>query len=134
MKANEIIRTVENAGGELWAAGETLCYRLPESESLLVDEIRVNKWELLDLLHQRPSMPAGVRLMRWQPATPPIRLNGFLLVTNTEMFIRRTLEQVEARLTGNDWAAGHWSLTELIERLAAVGVTVALVNNFPRLQ
>ena len=44
MEANEIIRTVENAGGELWVAGETLRYRLPESASSLVDEIRVSKW------------------------------------------------------------------------------------------
>jgi hypothetical protein len=134
MEANEIIRTVENAGGELWVAGETLRYRLPESASSLVDEIRVSKWELLDLLHKRPLMPAGVRLMRWEPAIPPVRLNGFSIVTNTEIFIRRTLEQMGARLAGNDWQAGNWSLTELIERLAAVGVTVALMNNSRRLQ
>jgi hypothetical protein len=61
-------------------------------------------------------------------------LNGFSIVTNTEIFIRRTLEQMGARLAGNDWQAGNWSLTELIERLAAVGVTVALMNNSRRLQ
>jgi len=134
MQALEIIRTIESVGGELWIDGERLGYRVPESAVYLVDEILVSKWELLDLLHQRPLMPAGIRLMRWQPATPPVRLNGFSIVTNTEMFIRRTLEQVEARLAGNDWQAGHLSLTELIERLAAVGVIVALVNDSRRLQ
>jgi len=134
MQALEIIQAIESVGGELWIDGELLGYRVPESAESLVDEIRVSKWELLDLLHQRPMIPAGVRLMRWQLATPPVRLNGFSIVTHTEIFILRTLEQIEARLAGSDWHAGHWSLTELIERLAAVGVTVALVNNSRRLQ
>jgi hypothetical protein len=61
MHASEIIRTIESAGGALWVTGESLGYRIPESESSLLDELRICKWELVELLSQRPAMPVGRR-------------------------------------------------------------------------
>ena len=133
MQASEILRTVESAGGELWVAGETLGYRLPEAAISLVDELRTCKWELLDLLRERPPMPAGVSLVRWEPAQAPVRVNRWMTVLDTYRFIRVTLDQIDARLNGVDWKAGNWTLSELLERLEAVGVTVALKNDSERL-
>lgn len=134
MHASEILRTVERAGGLLWVAGESLGYRLPESVLPLVDDLRTCKWELVELLRQRPTIPAGVRLVRWEPISTPVRLNHWLFVLDTDKFIRATLGQIEARLTRTDWQAGNWTLSELLERLNTVGVTLALDNDLQRLQ
>jgi hypothetical protein len=134
VQASEILRTVENAGGALWVTGESLGYRIPESESSLLDELRTCKWELLDLLRERPPMPAGVRLVSWEPVSSPVKINRWLTVLDTDKFIRVTLEQIDARLNGIDWKAGNWTLSELIERLDAVGISIALANDRQRLQ
>lgn len=134
MQASEILRSVENAGGELWLEGESLRYRLPESASRLVDELRTQKWDLVNLLRRRHSLPRGLRLVRWEPIPGPVWVNRWLTVTNTERFIEITLEQVAARLSGDHWRAGNWSLSDLLERLEGVGVTVALVKDSDRLQ
>jgi hypothetical protein len=134
MQASEIIRSVENAGGELWLSGASLAYRLPETASPLLEQLRARKAEVLELLRQRPPLPAGVRLVRWEPIAAPVRLNRWAVVIDTDRFIRTTLEQVAARLTGRDWRAGNWSLRELVERLETVGVTIALVKDSGRVQ
>ena len=126
MLANEILRNIESAGGALWVTGESLGYRIPESESSLVDEIRTCKWELVELLAQRPAMPGGVRLVSWSPKDAPIQLSRCEAVTDTDKFIRSTLRQLEAQLSTNDWIAGCWGLSGLLDRLAACGCVVAL--------
>ena len=134
MQASEILRSVESAGGNLWLSGASLAYRIPESARPLLEELRERKYEVLELLRQRPEMPAGIRLVRWEPVAAPVRLNCCLTVIDTEQFIRATLRQIEARLAGDDWKAGHWSLSELVQRLEAVGVTVTLPEASGRLQ
>ena len=133
MQPGEIIRTIEGAGGELWIAGESLGYRLPESAASLVDELRASKWELLELLRQRPAMPPGVRLVRWEPLSAPVSLNRWLIVLDTGRFIASTLRQLSARLSGDDFGAGNWSLSELLESLDRVGVKLELAHDFQRL-
>jgi len=134
MQPGEIIRTIEGAGGELWVAGESLGYRLPESAASLVEELRASKWELLELLRQRPAMPPGVRLVRWEPLAAPVPLNRWLTVLDTGRFIASTLRQLSARLSGDDFGAGNWSLSELLESLERVGVIVAIAEAARRLQ
>jgi hypothetical protein len=133
MQPGEIIRTIESAGGELWIAGERLGYRLPESAASLVDELQASKWELLELLRQRPAMPPGVRLVRWQPLPAPVSLNRWLKVLDTGRFVEGTLRQLSARLSGDDFGAGNWSLSELLEFLERVGVTVTIADGARRL-
>jgi hypothetical protein len=131
MQASEVLRAVECAGGELWVDGESLGYRLPESALSLVETLRASKAELLELLRQRPAMPPGIRLVRWEPVAAPVRLNDCLTVLDTDQFIRATVRQIEGRLAGNDWRAGHWSLPELMQRLEAVGVCIAIARETP---
>jgi hypothetical protein len=134
MQANEILRNIESVGGALWVTGESLGYRIPASESSLVDEIRTCKWELVELLAQRPVMPAGVRLVSWFPKDAPVRLSECETVTNVDLFVRATLRQLEAQLSGNDWIAGGWGLSGLLDRLAACGCFVALDDQKKALQ
>jgi len=134
MQVSEILRTVESGGGAVWLAGTALRYRLPESMLPMLDELRLRKWELVELLEQRPAMPPGVMLVRWEPHSAPVQVTRWMTVTNTQGFIESTLRQLGARLRGDDWGAGNWSLSELIARLEAVGVTLKLQDDRRLLQ
>jgi len=133
MQVSEIIHTVQSAGGELWVAGESLGYSLPESAASVVDELRENKRDLLELLRQRPVMPPEVRVVRWDPLSAPVKVNRWLTVLDTDRFIRNKVSQLAARLSGDSLRAGNWSLSELLEFLDIVGVTLALSNDSRRL-
>jgi hypothetical protein len=95
----------------------------------MLDELRLRKSELVELLEQRPTMPAGVTLVRWEPLPAPVQVNRWLTATNTHGFIENTMRQLGARLRGDDWGAGNWSCTELVARLEAVGITVKLQDD-----
>jgi hypothetical protein len=129
MQVSEILRTVESGGGAVWLAGTALRYRLPESMLPMLDELRLRKWELVELLEQRPPMPPGVKLVHWEPLPAPVQVNRWMTVTNTQGFIESTVRQLGARLRGDDWGAGNWSCAELLSRLEAVGVTVKLQDD-----
>jgi hypothetical protein len=83
---------------------------------------------VLDELRQRGPelMPPGVRLLRWEPKKPPIRLSECSTVTDTEKFIRTTLRQLEHALKGEGWLGGNWRLPVLLAHLEAVGCVVEL--------
>jgi hypothetical protein len=134
MQVSEILRTVESGGGAVWLAGAALRYRLPESMLPMLDELRLRKSELVELLEQRPTMPPGVTLVRWEPLPAPVQVNRWLTATNTHGFIERTMRQLGGRLRGDDLGAGNWSCTELVARLEAVGVTVKLQDERQWLQ
>lgn len=125
--ATEILHTVQSHGGQLWLVdGERLRYRLPESLRPMVDVLREHKSEIIELLAQRPAMPAGVRLVSWSPKAAPVQLSRCETVTDTDKFIRTTLMQLTARLSGKDWLDGGWGLSGLLARLEACGCRVAL--------
>jgi hypothetical protein len=94
----------------------------------MLDELRLRRCELVELLEQRPTMPPGVGLVRWEPLPAPVRLNRCITVTDTSRFIESTLRQLDKRLRGDDWGAGNWSISELVGRLECVGVGVALID------
>ena len=125
--AIEILDTVSAAGGQLWLEGDKVRARLPESLRPLVRMIRERKPEIVELLAQRPAMPAGVRLVSYAPATPPVKLSRCETVVDTSRFIQSTLQQLGAKLNGEcGWHYGWRSLSELLTRLEAVGCEVAL--------
>ena len=105
-----------------------------EAAATVIDELRQHKAELLAELARRPAMPAGVRLIRWEPKAAPVRLSECSTVTDTEKFIRTTLMQLEARLSGKDWLDGGWGLSGLLARLEACGCVVALDDPLKALQ
>jgi hypothetical protein len=134
VQAIDIIETVSAAGGQIWLDGDKVRARLPENLMPLVDVIREMKPQLIELLARRLAMPAGVRLIRWQPVPAPVRLSECSTVTDTEKFIRTTLTQLEAALEGRNWQSGNWGLSGLLERLAAVGCVVELRDRKKMLQ
>ena len=126
MLASEIIEIIASAGGRIWLVEDKLRVLLPESLRPMVELIRSRKLELVEKLAETPAMPAGLRLIRWEPETPPVQLSRCETVTDVDKFTRATLRQVEARLKGNGWLAGNWKLSTLLDRLAAVGCWVAV--------
>ena len=134
MQATEIIDKINSAGGRIWLEEDKVRARLPETLRPLVNVIRSQKPELMVELARRPAMPAGVRLIRWEPKDAPVKLSQCSTVTHTEKFIRATLVQLAARLSGKDWLDGGWGLSSLLSRLEACGCYVALDDPQKQLQ
>jgi hypothetical protein len=70
-------------------------------------------------------MPSGVRLVHWNLKEPPVVIDTCSVVTDPSLFARSTLEQLGVALAEPKRWVG-WSVPQLIDRLAQVGVTVAL--------
>ena len=130
--ALELIRAVEANGGRFRVDGEFLVIRPGEAAAPVMEELRQHKAELLAELARRPAMPAGVRLVSLSPKAAPVRLSEYSTVTDVDLFIRSTLQQLDARLSGKDWLAGGWGLSGLLARLEACGCVVALDD--PRME
>jgi len=134
MDGLEIIRTVELSGGSIWADGDFVGYRIPRSAAGIVTQIRDRKDEVLKVLRDRPPSVRGVRVLRWEPVDYPVQLDRWLTVTDARKFAANALSQIEALLVGGTWQAGNWTLSQLLERLGAVGVTVEIENKSKLLQ
>jgi hypothetical protein len=67
-----------------------------------------------------------VRLVKWRPKAPPVELSRYETVTNTDRFVRTTLQQLGHALHGKPWLSGHRGLSSLLARLEAVGCYVEL--------
>lgn len=75
-----------------------------------------------------PSMPEGVTLLAWEPKQAPVALSMCSVVIDTQKFAVTTLQQLDAALRGNSWAAANWSVRDLCERLEEVGIRVAIAQ------
>ena len=131
MTAIEVLHAVEKAGGSLALNGGQIKYTIPKRDVWLVTELKQNREDLIGLLREGrtpPGMPPGVRLLKWEPKTPPVAMVHVGIVNNVDKFIGATLRQLRARLEGKDFLAGNWSLRELVDRLEQVGVEVTVEN------
>jgi len=70
-----------------------------------------------------PKMPPGVQLVSWNLKEPPVAVEVCSLVTDSALFARTTLDQLRTALAQPKRWLG-WTVPQLIERLAQVGVTV----------
>jgi hypothetical protein len=125
--AEQLIEQVEGVGGVLAWNGERIHVRVPEGEAYLIDDLRAHREEVALLLRERqevPLMPAGVRLVRWEPKPAPVMLTQCAVVTNVRRFVAMTLLELKAALHGKRWQSGHWSVRELMDRLEQCGVWV----------
>ena len=126
--AENVVERVEGAGGILLLNGKRIRVRLPEDAAHLLEELRAHKSEVISLLRSRgeiPAMPPGVRLKRWNLKQPPVAIETRAVVTDTALFARTTLEQLRTVLVQPSRWIG-WSMPQLIDRLAQVGVIVSL--------
>lgn len=74
-----------------------------------------------------PPMPPGVYLVEWKLKEPPIAIETCAVVVNSARFAKSTLEQLRIALTQPKRWVG-WSVPQLLDRLAQVGVLVTLNN------
>jgi hypothetical protein len=127
MNAPEVLEAVQNVGGSLVLNGSQIKYAIPKRAMWLISELKQNREELIGFLRGErtpPPMPPGVRLLKWEPKTPPVAIVRMGIVSNVDKFIGATLRELRARLEGKDFLAGNWSLSELVDRLEQVGVEV----------
>lgn len=124
--AEGVVERIEGMGGVLAVNGERIRARLPDDAAHLLEELRAHKDEVLSLLRRRkeiPPVPPGVRLILWSLRNPPIAIESCAVVTDTTLFARTTLEQLRVALENPKRWVG-WSVPQLVERLAQVGVVV----------
>lgn len=134
MTAWELIQSAESSGAHFMVDGDRLGITPASAVQPMIEELRLYKFEIIELLLQRPAMPHGVRLVRYEPKKPPVQISCCETVVSVEKFVQSTLRQVDARLHDKNFLAGNWPLSELLARLAAVGCIVALENKKAMLQ
>lgn len=77
-----------------------------------------------------PALPGGVRLIRYEPKTPPVAIDTCSVVTDLKRFIRGELIDLDARLHSPvQIRAGHGVFT-ILDRLRQVGLELE-IQSFP---
>src|SRR5437899_862494 len=106
--------------------------RKEPSVAAIIERLKANRDQVAEALRRRseiPQMPSGVRLVAWKLKQPPVVLERRSVVIDTRKFALTTLDQLGAALAGENWAAGNWSVRELVDRLEQVGAIVELVDS-----
>jgi len=132
MPVADDIAAVEVLGGHIWLERGQVRYRAPAHAVIRIrphlERLREHRADVVEVLRKRdiPPVPRGVRLIAWNLKPPPVVVERWSVVTNVALFARRALKQLEFALAGDNCLAGNWSISELIDRLEAVGVVVEL--------
>jgi hypothetical protein len=106
--------------------------RLKPREALdddLLARIKEHKPEIIRTLAAIPPMPEGIHLISWNPKDPPVAIETCAVVTDPPLFARTTIEQLRLAL-GDPRRWVGWTVSQLIDRLAQVGVSVVLDSQF----
>jgi hypothetical protein len=133
MNVAEKVAEIEAAGVTFRLDGEKVrvCYPDEERRAELAEQIaalRDLRDEVAAYLKSRsriPPMPEGVRLVRWELKEPPVAIETCTVVADPARFASTTLAQLRAALANSGRWVG-WSVPQLIDRLAQVGVSVVL--------
>lgn len=127
----EIVSRLEGVGGTLTLDGDQIRYSVPsedvEARGLLV-EFRKHREKVKAILQARaaiPAMPPGVRLVAWELKEPPVAIETCAVVIDPGKFAAATLGELRERLTNPRRKYG-WTVPQLIDRLAQVGVSVEM--------
>jgi hypothetical protein len=127
----QIVSRLEETGGSLELDGDRIRYSLPSEDTearALLAELRKHRDKVRSLLRARaaiPAMPPGVCLVAWELKKPPVAIEYHAVVTDSGKFASATLEELRECLTNPRRKYG-WPVPQLMDRLAQVGVTVAL--------
>lgn len=135
MSVSQILAEVEAAGTAFRLDGKRVRVWFPElhqREELArqVAFLRAHRAEVAEFLRKRaaiPPMPHGVRLVEWHLKEPPVAIETCAVVTDLALFASTTLAQLRVALANPRRWLG-WSVPQLIDRLAQVGVTVELTS------
>jgi hypothetical protein len=126
-----VVSRLEEVGGKLMLDGDRIRYSIPKDSSeaqALLEMVKTERQALVAYLRQRaviPAMPPGVNLVEWKLKEPPVAIETCAVVTDSALFARTTLDQLRVALGSTKRWVG-WSVPQLIDRLAQVGVQVAL--------
>ena len=129
----QAVMEVETLGVQLRVQSGQVVVRFPAEElryelSGQLAFLRRHRLEVMSFLRKRdeiPAMPAGVQLVSWNLKEPPVAIEVCSVVTDTALFARTTLQQLQIALaTPKRWVG--WTVSQLIDRLAHVGVIVVL--------
>jgi hypothetical protein len=133
MTVSEALNEIEDAGVGLRLDGERVRIRFLKAEqrehlARHVAFLRAHREEVAKVLSVRlsiPAMPPGVKLVEWNLKRPPVGIETSSVVTAPALFARTTMAQLGTALTKPGRWVG-WSVPQLLDRLAQVGVIVAL--------
>lgn len=135
----ETVNLIETAGARFRLDGQKVRVWYPGEErreelTQQVTFLRSHREEAAAFLRARvsiPAMPGGVRLLKWNLKEPPVAIETCAVVTDTARFAQTTLEQLRTALAHPKRWVG-WSVAQLIDRLAQVGVQVSVEDRGPR--
>ncbi len=133
MNITAVVRELEAAGVGFRLDSERVKVWFPDRQrrddlAVQIAFLRDHRSEVANLLKARsaiPAMPRGVRLVQWNLKEPPVCLEVYSVVTDTMKFAKSTLGQIRVLLE-NPVAKVGWTIEQLTDRLAQVGVTVAI--------
>ena len=128
-RAPEVVSRFEELGGYLALdADGGIRYRVPKDNleaQALLETVKAEKQTLLAYLRARPALPPSVRVVSLKLKNPPVAIEVCAVVTDPALFARTTVEQLRIALAEPRRWVG-WSVPQLIDRLAQVGVVVML--------
>lgn len=133
MTVADVVSEVEAAGAAIRLEGDRVRVWYPDEEHRenLAEQIaflRTHRADVASFLKARNAvllMPAGVRLIEWNLKEPPVAIETCAVVTDPALFARTTVEQLRIALAEPRRWVG-WTVPQLINQLAQVGVVVAL--------
>jgi hypothetical protein len=73
-----------------------------------------------------PAIPAGVRLIRWEPKTAPVAIDVCSVVVDVQQFIEAELRDLDSRLNFPWTIRGGWTIPQILDRLRQAGVEVGI--------
>ena len=119
---------------EALALGITLRLQGDRIQAILPNDLRAKKClerlkssrdEVIQHLREQKDetgLPPGFRILRWEPKPAPVEIVRHAVVIDVDKFIAATLKQLRAAADKDIWAAGNWTIRELLERLEQVGL------------
>src|SRR5712692_4769345 len=75
---------------------------------------------------QCPALPLGVRVVGYEPKSPPVAIDVCSIVTDVQKFIEAELRELDARLHSPVQIHGGWGVFTILDRLTRVGLKLAI--------
>jgi len=127
--AQTILDEMARRGVTVRVDGETL--RLGPRGALdddLLTRIKQHKPEIILALAPRacPSLPQGVRLVRWEPKSPPVAIDVCSVVVDVPKFVQGELRALDSRLNNPRPIDGGFTVPQMLDQLRQVGLEVEL--------
>jgi hypothetical protein len=130
------IDRLRELGGQVFLDGGRLRYRIPDTPEAdqVIEEIRQNREAVLEMLREKESnppgleevkamLPAGVRVLSYQPKPVPFAVAPVSVVTNAGRFFRAYLRDLAWRV---EHPEGHAAgpLPDILAKLAEAGLEI----------